>query len=156
MHVRSAAFEITARAAPRLRRSPTRGIRGSNSDQPGTPVSVAAGLNLRDERVQGLGRVATLVEPSTVHRLDLPLPHPHRVRAIANRSAEVVVPVDQMRPVHAGGNHNHDGPFPHGSQGMDGHAEHGRRDRGDRGAAQGPLVDLVARTHIDAARRRLP
>ena len=127
----------------------------SHRDQPCSLVGVPPSGCFAEQSIQDLGCVTALLEPHAVHGLDLSFPHPHRVRVVAHRGAEVLVPVDEMRPVNTRRNLDHDRPVPLGAKAIHVQTEHGREDSGDRGAAEGTLVCLIELTHIDPLGRRL-
>ncbi len=167
-------FQWMGAAAPRIHQRKILGFRQHGSDsftaqaiseardagvgdsgQPCSFVGVAAGGCLGEQRVQGLGRVATFLESRAVHGLDLPLLHPHRIRVVAHGRPEILVPVDEMWPLDTCGHLDNDGTVSPRPEAMDTQAEDRRGDSGDRRATQGTLVRLPKLAHVDASSRRL-
>jgi len=80
----------------------------TDGDQLGAFGGIQTCDQLPIEVVESLRRVTSLVEPGSVHGFDLPFLHPHRVCVVADGSGEVVVLVDQVGAVGAGGDDDDD------------------------------------------------
>ena len=106
-----------------------------------------------EQHVQSLSRVAALLEPSTVHGLDLPLLHPHRVRVDPQGA-----PKYRSCRSDAARQRSQESPRPQprspDPEAVHVQTEHRWRDSGDRGASQGTLVCLIELAHVDTLGRR--